>query len=117
MNVKFSWEASKGASLIIRITDGDRETTWKITKTTAVERLAVIFSEASEMLDPRQKLVGELKELLQSPVEEFTETDLDFESKAELEARVEALRAPGGAWFASADNELPLFEIGHGEPE
>lgn len=126
---KFSWEPLDRGSLLLRITDGDRETTWKVRKNTTTEKLQEVFTEmlfelgsdASKVWDypPMVESVRtvdaeELAELRGTPGQATTEEA----SKAALAAKAASVSAAGGNfWRNFKDTDDRVYEIGHGGDE
>lgn len=132
---KFSWEPLDGGSLLLRVADGDRETTWKLTKRTSIDRLYQMLWEIQSTIDEQryERIVGvnampteaELRQASQPPrrSESF---DMDEpagpvvagseeESKAILQAQADAAKVDG-KWFEKSSYELPnIFALGHGQ--
>lgn len=55
---KFSWEPLDRGSLLLRITAGDKDTTWKIRKATKIEDLYETFSEIALILGDDVQPIG-----------------------------------------------------------
>lgn len=134
MSKKLTWEVEK-TSLVLRIADGDRETTWKLTKNTTHARLARIFSEMSFIMDGiatgRYGATADFKPMLEGG------RTVDAEELAELqryqhnETSEEASRAAqaaavrqlniGAKWFEADDDEtysipIPDYDTGEVRP-
>lgn len=117
MTKKFTWEVEK-TSLILRVTDGAKETTWKIRKNTSETQLARVFNEM-------------LNEVLGNPTpthEERVETWLEQSSTAVQASSEEASRAAqaarvaqlnvGAKWFEDVDDDtysVPIPDYDTGE--
>jgi hypothetical protein len=130
---KFSWEPLDRGSLLLRITDGDRETTWKIRKNTSIDKVRMIFDEMTDELGATNVELHSW-EWAGTPMPETVRT-VDAEELAELqgyqpiqETSEEASRAAqaarvaklniGAKWFEADDDEtygIPIPDYDTGE--
>jgi hypothetical protein len=126
---KLTWEVDK-TSLVLKVTDGAKETTWKIRKTTRLEDIRVMLEEiqlalwdpsgwhpeaAKPMLEEARTVdAEELAELQRyQPTRETTEEA----SRAAQAARVAKLNI-GAKWFEADDDEtygIPIPDYDAGE--
>jgi len=126
---KFSWEVDK-TSLILRVTDGSKVTTWTVRKNTGNETLRTILEELQlAMWVPMHRMAQEEgfgymhEEVRTVDAEELAGLQADKVteemSKAALKAKADAVAAKGGDWWQKDSYEDDLvYTIGHGgEPE
>lgn len=123
---KFSWEVDK-TSLVLRVTDGSKETTWKMRKNIGLEEVSQITEDIWVALQDTQTL-GELANKLMPTVEErvtaweeqsstAVQADTEEASRAAQAARVAQLSI-GAKWFEDDDEEsafvakLPDYDTG-----
>lgn len=113
---KFSWETPAG-SLVLKITDGSKETKWTFRKTTKFEDLMTALEEMVGTLSQRYTVgkpwpveynpYPDKEATWLEPVQATTEED----SKAALAAK--AAKAQAGAWFSAKDDgdlaDLPFM--------
>lgn len=131
MTKKLTWEVDK-TSLVLKITDGPKETTWKIRKTTKPEVLRQTLEEMQLALwEPHMDNYGPIAPT--KPMLEAVRT-VDAEELAELqryhhnETSEEASRAAqarevqrlniGAKWFETDDDEtygIPIPDYDAGE--
>ena len=131
MTKKLTWEVDK-TSLVLKITDGPKETTWKIRKTTKPEVLRQTLEEMQLALwEPHMDIWGPI-----TPTKPLLEADrtVDAEELAELqryqhnETSEESSRAAQAAyvdklninakWFETDDDEtygIPIPDYDSGE--
>lgn len=134
MTKKLTWEVEK-TSLVLKITDGPKETTWKIRKTTKPEDLRQVLEEMQLALwEPHMDNYGPIQPT--KPMFEAVRT-VDAEELAELqryqhnETSEEASRAAqarevqrlniGAKWFEADDDEtygipIPDYDTGEVRP-
>ncbi len=109
---KFTWEPLAGGSLLLRISNESRETTWRIKKTAKIEDVQRIFEEIVGTLalktpqlakpwdkDYRPEILGESVWL--SDIDSATTEE---ESKAALAAKADGLRL-GANWFNAGPDD------------
>ncbi|HET7640130.1 MAG TPA: hypothetical protein VFK47_15495 [Ktedonobacteraceae bacterium] len=130
MTKKFSWEVDK-TSLILRVTDGAKETTWTLRKNTPGGVLLRIFEELQMAMwstEPVHPTIPAAlaEEALSQPPRRSESFDMDEpagpvvagseeESKAILQAQADAAKVDG-KWFEKSSYELPnIFALGHGQ--
>jgi len=128
---KFSWEPSAGGSLLLRVTDGSRETTWRLKKTVAIEDVQRMFEEIVGVIDYKHP-TGEpwgldykppvpkdsiwLTDTPSVPLSELAESEED--SKASLQLKADSVKLDGGDWWGGNDmDDLNLYTFGTGDPE
>jgi hypothetical protein len=120
---KFSWEPLDGGSILLKVADGDRETTWKITKRTPVERVSTILYEASAATTARKNYVITPVRALEAPLSDVQPIsdqeppeDAERASRAAQAARVAQLNA-GAQWFNADDDTygVPIPDYDSGE--
>jgi hypothetical protein len=117
---KFSWELLDSGSLLLRIADGDRETTWKITKRTPITRVRNIFWEMESALDeltyeripgmnarPTQTELDALTESWEAQSTTAVQADTEEASRAAQAARAAQLSATAQWW--NNDDEESMF--------
>lgn len=120
---KFSWEVwDQTSSLILKVTNGDRETTWRIGPRPSVTKLADLFLEIVGELDQiPPDVAGRPLRASEKPVQIVDgpeDTQMTEEGSAELRAaKARQVDKTGRKWFSNMDSgeELPLYEIGHGD--
>lgn len=132
MTKKLTWEVEK-TSLVLKVTDGAKETTWKIRKTSKVEDLRGMFEEIESALmgtelprwtgkpmfepwveDARTVDAEELAELQRY---QAVQADSEEASRAAQAARVRQLNI-GAKWFETDDDEtygIPIPDYDAGE--
>lgn len=115
MTSKFSWEPLDGGSLLLKVADGDRETTWKITKRTSTNRISAVMYEVSAALYARKEYMQEqpkpLRELVRTVDDvEMAELREDAEkaSRAAQQAAVDKLSRKA-QWWDNDDDEDDAF--------
>lgn len=113
MSRKFTWEVDK-TSLILRVTDGSKETTWKIRKNTPVADISQVLEDAWLSLQDN-KTMQDLANQLLPPVEAST---WDAEELAGLERYApiqadseEASRAAQAAYVAQLNRSAKWFDV------
>lgn len=123
---KFSWEVDK-ASLILRVTDGAKETTWKLRKNMRIEDVSQTLEDAWLALQG-SKTVAELAEQLMPRMEELSDehsewvvyepvqADSEEASRAAQAERVQQLNA-SAKWFEADEDEtygisIPDYDSG-----
>ncbi len=126
---KFSWEPLAGGSLLLRVTDGDRTTTWKLTKSTKPLRVAAMMAEISGALmteEPKFDYFRKAEPMtditldgVPITLEEISPKDTITEamSRAAQADRVAGLHANGGKWWSEDVNDLELKTLGSGDTE
>lgn len=126
----FAWESATAGSLLLKVTKGDKTSTWKIRKATSDEDLYQIFTEIAYMIDP-----GEHTNRLQ-PVSADVSADKDSidrwndfnpsvsatseqESMAALAAKARSvdLTQTQGKWFGDDAEDLPFHLPNQKKPE
>lgn len=127
MKPKFSWEPSQG-SLLLKVTNGDRETTWRVKKNAGMSDLYTIFQEVASAIDdtlyvrtPKVDIEtilyddDKLKDWLNSQ----SETTTEEESRQALAAKAASVTLSSSNWFGSEDDlsDLDLYVLGTGDPE
>jgi hypothetical protein len=142
MPKKLTWEVDK-ASLVLKVTDGAKETTWKLRKTSKIEDVSQVFEDIWVALQDTQTLgdlANRLIPELPAPVWDGrpmleTASTVDAEELAELQrykavqatseeasraaqaARVHQLNI-GAKWFEADDDEtygIPIPDYDTGE--
>lgn len=126
MKPKFSWEPLDGGSLLFKVTIGGKEITWKWTKRTTNDDLYQMLGEVMMEVMPLEPMTPETRMAFQagqrtealkaSQSNEQTEDD----SQSQLAAKAASVTRTGRSWYSNledGDDDLPLYEIGHGEPE
>lgn len=134
MTKKLTWEVEK-TSLVLKITDGAKETTWKLRKSQGVDVWTKIFSEMLDSLGGLEPIPWEPLQPTK-PMLEASRT-VDAEELAELqrydryETTEEASRAAqarevqrlniGAKWFETDDDEtygipIPDYDAGEVRP-
>jgi hypothetical protein len=114
---KFSWEVDK-TSLILRVTDGAKETTWKLRKNIGLEEVSQVTEDIWVALQDTQTL-GELANKLMPSVEErvdawesqsstAVQADTEEASRAAQAARVAQLNV-GAKWWPEDEDEEAAF--------
>jgi hypothetical protein len=142
---KLTWEVDK-TSLVLKVTDGAKETTWKLRKTSKIEDVSQVFEDIWVALQDTQTL-GDLAQKLMPEPEPYVVTPttpmfervrtVDAEELAELqryqhnETSEEASRAAqaaevrrleiGAKWFDVDDDEtygipIPDYDTGEVRP-
>lgn len=132
---KLTWEVDK-TSLVLKVSDGPKETTWKLRKTSKIEDVSQVFEDIWVALQDTQTLgdlANRLLPELPSPVwdgrpmfegartvdaQELAElqryqavqADTEEASRAAQAARVAQLSA-GAKWFQDVDDETYGIEI------
>lgn len=137
MTKKLTWEVEK-TSLVLRITDGDRETKWVVRKNTTTEKLRGFLGEMLlELQESPEASYGDWARIApNTPMIESVRT-VDAEELAELqryqhhETSEEASRAAqarevqrlniGAKWFEADDDEtygipIPDYDTGEVRP-
>lgn len=129
---KFSWEPLTGGSLLLRVTQDEKDTTWKVSKRTSSDRLITILWEVQEALAIDKvagasfalpQRVAVRGPLIDSGGVEYRMNDEVTEemSRAALAAKAAKVSVSlGGKWFENideSDDDLPMYVIGHGEEE
>lgn len=132
MTKKLTWEVDK-TSLVLKVTDGAKETTWKLRKTTKTEDLRRMFEEIEmALLGAEQPKVWDFKPMLEAA------RTVDAEELAELQryqgiqaTSEEASRAAqarevqrlniGAKWFEADEDEtygiqIPDYDSGEVRP-
>jgi len=109
-------------SLTLHVEAGGKRTSWTIKHRTTNAELSQIFYDLGDLLEPYMAdgqpapLVAPEKPQ-QSP-DVVEDTQMSEEGSAELRAAKAAMvEKTGKAWFSNmneAEEELPLYEIGHG---
>lgn len=125
MTSKFSWEPLDRGSLLLRIKDGAKETSWTIRKTTTVVELYQTFRELADMLDdglyPTTRAVKPLREPVRTVDDvELAEIREDAEkaSRAAQQAKVDELSRKAQWWDDDEDEDdmfvanLPDYDSG-----
>ena len=128
---KFSWEPLDGGSLLLKVADGDRETTWKITKRTPVTRVRNILWEMESALDELtyERMPGinarptdaENRLVFGEPLRELVRTVDDVElaelredaekaSRAAQQAKVDELTRRA-QWWDNDDEDMFVAEL------
>lgn len=128
MTSKFSWEPLDRGSLLLKVTNGDRETTWKLTKRTSQLRHARIMNEVHMALmedieegpvpwKQNQAMSDTLSGLLTNhPIS--ADADTEEASREALRAKAAAVATADGKWWEKTDMaQLDLYVIGHGDEE
>lgn len=127
MTKKLTWEAEK-ASLVLKVTDGAKETIWKIRKNTDNEVLRQIFEELQLAMWVSGWKMAEEEPWAGMPMRETVRTVDDVElaeiqvdseraSRAAQAARVAQLNI-GAKWFEADDDEtygIPIPDYDAGE--
>lgn len=135
MTKKLTWEVDK-TSLVLKVTDGAKETTWKLRKTTKLEDIRTMLEEMQLALWEPGGPNGWAKIAPNTPMIESVRT-VDAEELAELqryrhyETSEEASRAAqaaevarlsiGAKWFEADDDEtygipIPDYDTGEVRP-
>lgn len=135
MSKKLTWEVEK-TSLVLKITDGPKETTWKIRKTAKAEDLRTILEEMQLALWEPSSNKDWVRVAPNTPMFETAHT-VDAEELEELrrynhyETSEEASRAAqarevqrlniGAKWFEADDDEtygipIPDYDTGEVRP-
>lgn len=137
MTKKLTWEVEK-TSLVLKITDGDRETKWVVRKSTTTEKLRGFLGEMLlELQESPEESYGDWARIApNTPMIESVRT-ADAEELAELqrynryETSEEASRAAqaaevhrlniGAKWFEAVDDEtygipIPDYDTGEVRP-
>jgi len=124
VKAKFSWEPLTGGSLRLRVTQDEKDTTWKITKRTTSDRLITILWEVQEAMATKDQIVEAYglrpMNFSTTTVEDQPVWDHITEemSKAQLAAKAKAVNKIEGAWWSNideSDDDLPFYETTHGE--
>jgi hypothetical protein len=121
---RFSWEVFEETySLILKVTNGDRETTWRIGLRPNSPKLVDLFLEVIDELEwpaaetPRKPLAAPEKP--EQPPEVHGDQQMSEAGSAELRAaRARSVEKTGRRWYSNIDDdseELPLYTIGHGD--
>lgn len=128
MSKKFTWEVEK-TSLILRVTDGAKETTWKIRKGMLSGQLITVFNEVLNSLWESEPAPWDGKPMLEAvrtvDAEELAElqryrpvqADSEEASRAAQARRVAQLNV-GAKWFEDLDDEtygVPIPDYDTGE--
>lgn len=128
MNKKLTWEVEK-TSLVLKVTDGAKETTWKIRKTAKAEDLRGIFEEIEMALMGVTPTKWDGKAMLETSrtvgAEELAElqryqgvqADSEEASRAAQAAQVAKLNI-GAKWFEADDDDtygVPIPDYDTGE--
>ena len=119
MSKKLTWEVEK-TSLVLRVTDGAKETTWKIRKTAKADDLRQIFEEIQLALwVPTWEPITDTKPMFEAvrtvDAEELAELQRykavqatsEEASRAAQAARVAQLNI-GAKWFEAEDDVYPF---------
>lgn len=116
---KFTWEVDK-TSLILRVTDGAKETTWKLRKNMSlgdisqtVEDIWLALQDTKTVAQLAEQLMPRMEELSdehQEWVYEPVQADSEEASRAAQAARVQQLNA-SAKWFAVDEDETYDFSI------
>jgi hypothetical protein len=120
---KFSWEVYEETySLILKVTNGDRETTWRIGPRPNATKLADLFLEIVGELDQvPADVAGRPLRASEKPVQVPDvpeDTQMTEEDSAELRAaKARSVVRTGVPWHSNMEQDevLPLYEIGHNE--
>lgn len=117
---KFSWESLDNGSLLLRVTDGDHESTWKLTKRTSVDRVYSMLWEIQSTIDEQRyervpgvnaRLTEAELEASQKAWEERSNTSVpantEEASMAALRAKADAVSV-GAKWWDSEEEEQPF---------
>lgn len=119
---RFSWDYyDETASLILKVTSGERETTWRVGPRPNSSKLADVLLEVVEALgdyesDVPAKPLRAPEKPAQSP-EVSGDEQMSEEGSAELRAaKARSVERTGKAWFSNMEDDaesLPLYERGH----
>lgn len=129
MTKKLTWEVEK-TSLVLRVTDGAKETTWKIRKTMKAEDLRQVLEEmqlalwepswepilATKPMLETARTVDE-EELLELQRYQGVQASSEEASRAAQAARVRELNI-GAKWFEADDDDtygVPIPDYDTGE--
>jgi len=123
----FNWEAEK-ATLTLRVTDGAKETTWRIRKTTSNDTLREVFEELQMAMWEGKPLQERVRTVDAEELAELQKAWEDRSSTAVQATTEEASRAAqaahvaqlsrGAKWFDNDDEEsafvatLPDYDSG-----
>lgn len=129
MTKKLTWEVDK-ASLVLKVTDGAKETTWKIRKSTKNEDLRQILEEMQlalwipswEPIEPTTPMLERVRtvdaeELAELQRYKAVQADTEEASRAAQAARVRQLNI-GAKWFEADDDDtygIPIPDYDTGE--
>ena len=124
---RFNWEAEK-ATLTLRVTDGAKETTWRIRKTTSNDTLREVFEELQMAMWEGKPLQESVRTVDAEELAELQKAWEDRSSTAVQATTEEASRAAqaaqvaqlsrGAKWFDNDDEEsafvatLPDYDSG-----
>lgn len=138
MTKKLTWEVEK-TSLVLRITDGDRETKWVVRKSTTTEKLRGFLGEMLlELQESPEESYGDwariapntpmiesvrtvdAEELAELQRYQAVQADSEEASRAAQAARVRQLNI-GAKWFEADDDEtygipIPDYDTGEVRP-
>lgn len=113
MTKKFSWEVEK-TSLILRVTDGAKETTWKLRKNRMPGEISQVMEDIWVALQDTGTL-GELANRLMPTAEEREEAWLDQSTTAVEADSEEASRAAQAARVKQLNQSAQWFNIDEAE--
>ena len=131
MTKKLTWEVEK-TSLVLKITDGPKETTWKIRKTTKPEDLRQVLEEMQLALwEPHMDNYGPIqptRPMFEAGYQLNPEVVAELQGYQYYETSEEASRAAqaaevrrlniGAKWFETDDDEtygIPIPDYDSGE--
>jgi hypothetical protein len=125
---KFSWSLDENSDCLLLLVDhGDRKVSWKVAATQP-GKLAKVFREVAEELNPTAKRPappGRVVSSTVSPKQDAETGEVQQQSEEasmdQLAAKAAGVTTTGKDWFANMQqdsDELPLFTLGHGgEPQ